>query len=113
MLNADIAERVGVASHGEPVAGPQRRRRPGQASLVDEDRPGSPQTIDQRQIVPPDINHVRMGLVCRPIRATRRHDGTAEVSNGDTASWFTCATWGTALITSRAWIKEDDDDHQG
>jgi transposase len=50
MLNADIAERVGVS---RPTVNRWRARYTdgGVAGLVDEDRPGRPRTIDQRQIV--------------------------------------------------------------
>ena len=50
MLNADIAERVGVS---RPTVNRWRARYAdaGVAGLVDEDRPGRPRTIDQRQIV--------------------------------------------------------------
>ena len=50
MLNADIAERVGVS---RPTVNRWRARYTdaGMAGLVDEDRPGRPRTIDQRQIV--------------------------------------------------------------
>ena len=60
MLNADIAERVGVS---RPTVNRWRARYAdaGVAGLVDEDRPGRPRTIDQRQIVaetlvPPPAN---------------------------------------------------------
>jgi transposase len=50
MLNAEIAERVGVS---RPTVNRWRARYAdaGVAGLVDEDRPGRPRTIDQRQIV--------------------------------------------------------------
>ena len=50
MLNADIAERVGVS---RPTVNRWRARYAdaGVPGLVDEDRPGRPRTIDQRQIV--------------------------------------------------------------
>jgi transposase len=50
MLNADIAERVGVS---RPTVNRWRTRYAdaGVAGLVDEVRPGRPRTIDQRQIV--------------------------------------------------------------
>jgi transposase len=50
MLNADIAERVGVS---RPTVNRWRARYTdgGVAGLVDEDRPGRPRTIDQRAAV--------------------------------------------------------------
>ncbi len=50
MLNADIAERVGVS---RPTVNRWRARYAdaGVPGLVDDDRPGRPRTIDQRQIV--------------------------------------------------------------
>jgi len=50
VLNADIAKRVGVS---RPTVNRWRARYTdaGVAGLVDEDRPGRPRTIDQRQIV--------------------------------------------------------------